>query len=779
MDNLFFGPENTNKLQSMMIAYCNKKHGTSLTDEILTDILKKSMYGVIMKYKENSKMNNIMVQIDEGTLSREKAIKFINHLNERTFSIYGKYIDSNINKWKNQTNTGHEAQQVFMLPPQNSHHLNHDDNKTLAEKYDDMNRERDGMSIPHPPPQQKRQIEQIVQRQDNIEQHMNSEEMHSEQMHSEQMENHTLPTQVPYAEHQPLQQHEVSQHQSQIYVQAPNDEEIKRRLDSVMSNRSYETQLHNQNIQSDTIEHIDYPLEMGTREKTEHPPPIIMQNVMHPVPESSDYNPNIIHPAEQIDIQQSNLPMFDTQPYNTYQPQPHKKYTLVNSKYRDLSTYTLPSTLKLNLNNTNDTITYNSEFQNDVIVYNETIIKNNINKKIFKNIGKLKHIIIPNLTNWICGTIPQSFTGPLINEDSDDQFDKKQFSEIYDDTTGIKTQLSSESSLILKILKNKSNINIPLVVKKYTETYIHVEPNSNENISLNNEYFQICTTDNQPLQIDHDKLYIKKIESGGLMSQYSDMVINGKQPVIQSTRLCLQRYHTEYSKLLANTLIVPGDTIYIYQTLPEKDQIILFTDNVIFNDIKTDENTAEIILSVENKSEEITEPLDIYQFVTEGDYLWFRFLSTTKGKMVEEYVKVISIEDNIIKTTKPQYLCSKDSENIQKMGFGKVCASGVQTLNCKKINKEKGVNVVDIINDGLICNGNESIPFNEYFTVDELSKYAVNGIEVDNNSDGLIYIDIDFPFELLDSDFVNNYIENDMFLIQKKMQIDFVFETNL
>ena len=251
-----------------------------------------------------------------------------------------------------------------------------------------------------------------------------------------------------------------------------------------------------------------------------------------------------------------------------------------------------------------------------------------------------------------------------------------------------------------------------------------------------------------------DKLYVKNFTKGEL--KYLGPC--GKKTY--STKFEIERVNDEYTKYCGTYYSIENcntindnplnirDLVYFYKTIPNEDEIVLFEKNIKIDTIVQESETIKIQLSY---------TLDGTKIIVDVERMFKDFMSS-QDKLTDFYVifiengkkfafQIIKIDEYDIYIKKYSNFPSFPDYSAVLVGITKGNKAGIYDENINSLFNFNGYNVISVKN----------------------TKDTKNGL-------GKFIVEVDYPWDSLPFAFQNNlFTNNDIFFIQDKKQISYVF----
>ena len=451
-------------------------------------------------------------------------------------------------------------------------------------------------------------------------------------------------------------------------------------------------------------------------------------------------------------------------------------YVIFDSKNRDLYQYPNPTLFQVKFNPAPNNYIFNNFYdQNNTLIIKEKTISygGGNNDSIGETIDNIKYIKCDSVV------IPNMNVNIIYNESTNANIYTNIFKEPFlyliiqelkgPYTAGNLLSYNAFSKLLINyydkaystnIISGSNVVNLDsgftLLNNKDSKEIYYYDPVTQGKLdkltlSLNNQNGNLYNT-------GIDKLYIESFSEG-------ESIINGYcGESFISTRITIQSTNNEYSKycslynkvgqcnILNNHPILAGDLIYLYNTIPEYDNIVYFEDNIIINKLKFSKknNTVEIFVGYYLDEFIYVNFKELIPGGITNDYNVFSnyyivIYNNTTNKTY--YLKIVSITNKSIIVTAlsgmPQF---KDYNNL-KIGIAKNNLNGISSDDSKSLFSKQGNYVINV---GPNTNNLD------------LSKWV---------------IDINYPYILL-PEYLKTpglYNPGDIFLIQDKLQVHYTF----
>jgi hypothetical protein len=419
-------------------------------------------------------------------------------------------------------------------------------------------------------------------------------------------------------------------------------------------------------------------------------------------------------------------------------------YLLFDSRYRDLQVYPNPNSFQIKFSPNGNQFIYQSIYDkhNKLILSEKNIVfgdgSNDNIKETFDNIYSIKCtvVIFPN-----CHTEVGIYNGKSI---SYDLFNKSylylNIPEIRGPYTG--GDNNSYNSFAKLIVDYQSNYNysvfkfLKLVTASENEYFIY-DPILNG--KLDKMTLTILDNNSLPYQLNIDKLYIAQFSQG---SDYMPFCGDTNYTMLRCT---IQMQHPEYSKYCSlyygfgdctsihDADIQVGDLIYFYTTRPFLDQVAYLERDIEIKEYDVMGDTLYLSFFYMNERNEYVD-VDV-------ETLFSNRLSQGMQYLVIQtyYLKIIRTEGLyfVVENKIPEDVLN----DTVRIGITQSYLPGLQDKN----------------RDSLFCK----------------SGYYVVNVERKNNT---VEFDINFPYSRMAN---ATYYENEIFLIQDKLQINYNFEVTI
>ena len=271
--------------------------------------------------------------------------------------------------------------------------------------------------------------------------------------------------------------------------------------------------------------------------------------------------------------------------------------------------------------------------------------------------------------------------------------------------------------------------------------------------------FNLLANNGKPFASGLDKLYIKQFLRG------STVYLNQCSPKQDSTIIVIQPNNSEYAsycQLFSNNncdvinghTVEKNDLIYFYNTRPSGDQIAFFEDYITIYDIQVSGDTTKIKIGyvLSSTNEVITVSIqDVIKGANVIQYNNYYLVFQVKNSVNYYFLNIQGFDGEYIVVQSHPYI-----SNLVAL---------TPTYPITNIR-------IGIVKKNLA--GYQSDLLNQIF-----SKSGFNVISVGQTEDTYFHIEINYPYNELPQWIQDDYQENDVFLIQDCLQINYTFEIKI
>lgn len=473
-----------------------------------------------------------------------------------------------------------------------------------------------------------------------------------------------------------------------------------------------------------------------------------------------------------------------TNPSNVILPQQSSnikrcRFVTIDSADRDLELYPDPNYFQVKFQGVNDCKQNKCERVCNILYEKKEIVEGSKGAVVEGKLSNILYIycseaLVPNEPIYICGQCPNKYYEPSVDVKGSNPVRNLSYRPIWTSKIGTTTTILDENYLFLNIpeLADYSpyyGTNTParkaFAKLTYATDFGALTSFIKLNPSCSNEYYlhaptALATVDKMTLSLQtstgkrfnfgRDKLFIKSISQGSpLRSLPKDAEEEHSTRIRISTNYGVCKCRTggkeqcQCLEPITSHCLKPGDLIYIYDTVPcNPSGLVIYKEpyKQIFRNFKI-KNLSEMGKNIVQLSLEISGTNDFVNFQTflcKDDFLVLRTIDNCLN-----YFKVIDVHPTCVTICENNTFILQDDLEIKEILYAKRNNKGIQSSDPDKLNTKDGIRVCNV-NSGDNC---ECIEF-----------------------------DIEYPFSLLCTSFLENYKEGDMFFIKDKLQISYTFE---
>ena len=433
-------------------------------------------------------------------------------------------------------------------------------------------------------------------------------------------------------------------------------------------------------------------------------------------------------------------------------------YVVFNSKWRDLSIYLSSNHFQVKFSPASNNYLFRKYTDdNNVFIINEKniVIGDNSGNNVGETFDNIKNI---ELTHIIVPTYSSEFLRSFYNTDSHttnlykDSYLLLEIPELISNFRGgnsiFKKSFAKLDLNYTNIQDNKDRIVsnfLDLIIEKNmnNQKYSPVSGGKMDKMTLN-----LINKNGRLYNFGIDKLFINNFRKGHLVKMCDKNIYTTKFDIVMESNEYLEINNIYFPSLNCNKVtensLEFSDLIYFYTKIPEIDQLAYFDNNININDITYNKNDKTIRISLYYLLDNKKVLINFTKF--------FNFINTNNSKINDFYftiiesqkynLKIKSITDNYIFVEYYNNMPNIDKDNISKIALSITNKSGNYSSNPQSLFSLYGYNILK-------------------------SDYIKN----------VITIEIEYPYESLPFYLKNNYYSNeDLFIIQDKMQITYTFK---
>ena len=455
-------------------------------------------------------------------------------------------------------------------------------------------------------------------------------------------------------------------------------------------------------------------------------------------------------------------------------------YIIFDSKDRDLYEYPNQTSFQVKFAPAGNNLKFDNIFdKNGTLLVREKNIVYGDSADVsiletFDNIDTIDcmSVNVPITPYYVGGRGPIIYNSPFttLNQSAQDNYGNS-FDSRYTPSTGIPINVFREPYLLLSIPEVRGpyrggNELINRTFAKLMVRYGDIPPNifeilfttlskTSEDESFKYDPNTMGKIDKMTLNLNNkdgylynfgiDKLFIESVSmgaerySGYCGGIYNTTIIKIQQKNDEYIKYCKYYYRSGACDTLNSHPVAPGDVIYLYNTEPNSEQVAFFESNIYINSFKKEKVKNRIVISLaymKDGEEVLIAMKDIlpvynnYYFVIldNGKYYYSKIIGYSGNKVIIEY------DDDLAKV---------DYKSVQ-IGIAKSNLRGAYNDDVQSIFYKCGYHVISVGSYATDSNNDES---NDYWS-----------------------IEIDFPYQN-----IPKHLPNNIFFIQKKMQISYTF----